>query len=160
MWAIVITFRSSSVVRSSTFHILIFSSETTGPIATKLWWNGPWMTDWQSSWISDLHKNEHFVEDHPMIIHSWFGFINQVIYCLWEKLFYSFSIGSKLLHPYIKTDLLRWPSCICSWHSCSCKILQKPLGQLQPNFGGMVLGWPPSKIVSGDPNFQPRWPPC
>jgi hypothetical protein len=23
-----------------------------------------------------------------------------------------------------------------------------PLGQLQPNFGGMVLGWPPSKIVS------------
>ena len=36
---------------------------------------------------------------------------------------------------------------------------QKPLGQLQPNFGGMVLGWPPSKIVSGDPDFQPRWPP-
>jgi hypothetical protein len=29
-----------SVVRPSTFHILI-SSETTGPIATKLWWNGP-----------------------------------------------------------------------------------------------------------------------
>jgi hypothetical protein len=25
------------------FHILIFSSETTGPIATKRWWNGPWM---------------------------------------------------------------------------------------------------------------------
>jgi hypothetical protein len=22
-------------------NILIFSSETTGPIATKLWWNGP-----------------------------------------------------------------------------------------------------------------------
>ena len=36
MWAIVITFRPSSVVRPSTFHILIFSSETTGPIATKL----------------------------------------------------------------------------------------------------------------------------
>jgi hypothetical protein len=34
---------------------------------------------------------------------------------------------------------------------------QKPLGQLQPSFGGIVLGWPPSKIVSGDPNFQPRW---
>jgi hypothetical protein len=29
----------------------------------------------------------------------------------------------------------------------------------QPNFGGMVLGWPPFKIVSGDPDFQPRWPP-
>jgi hypothetical protein len=22
----------------------------------------------------------------------------------------------------------------------------------------MILGWPPSKIVSGDPDFQPRWP--
>ena len=36
---------------------------------------------------------------------------------------------------------------------------QKPLGQLQSNFCGMILGWPPSKIVSGDPDFQPRWPP-
>jgi hypothetical protein len=27
----------SSVVRPSTLHILIFSSKTTGPIATKLW---------------------------------------------------------------------------------------------------------------------------
>ena len=33
----------SSVVRPSIFHILIFSSETIGPIATKLWWNGPWV---------------------------------------------------------------------------------------------------------------------
>jgi hypothetical protein len=23
----------------------------------------------------------------------------------------------------------------------------------------MILGWPPSKIVSVDPDFQPRWPP-
>ena len=29
------------------FHILIFSSETTGPIATKLWWNGPWVAPFQ-----------------------------------------------------------------------------------------------------------------
>ena len=35
----------------------------------------------------------------------------------------------------------------------------EPVAQLEPNFGGMVLGWPPSKIVSGDPDFQPRWPP-
>jgi hypothetical protein len=34
----------------------------------------------------------------------------------------------------------------------------RPLGQLQPSFGGMVLGWPPSKNMSGDPDFQPRWP--
>jgi hypothetical protein len=29
-------------------------------------------------------------------------------------------------------------------------------GPIATNFGGMVLGWPPSKIVSGDPDFQPR----
>ena len=29
----------------------------------------------------------------------------------------------------------------------------------QPNFAEMILGWPPSKNVSGDPDFQPRWPP-
>ena len=40
--------RLSSVVRPSTLHILIFSSETTGPIATKLWWNGPWMAPFQN----------------------------------------------------------------------------------------------------------------
>jgi hypothetical protein len=33
----------SFVVRPSTCHILIFFSETTGPIATKLWWNGRWI---------------------------------------------------------------------------------------------------------------------
>ena len=36
---------------------------------------------------------------------------------------------------------------------------QKPPGQLQSNFGGMVLGWLPLKIMSGDPDFQPKWPP-
>jgi hypothetical protein len=35
------------VVRPSTLHILIFS-ETTGPITTKLWWNGPWMAPFQN----------------------------------------------------------------------------------------------------------------
>jgi hypothetical protein len=29
-------------------HILIFSSKTTGLIATKLWWNGPWMAPFQN----------------------------------------------------------------------------------------------------------------
>ena len=42
--------RSSSVRLSYivNFHILIFSSETTGPIATKLCWNGPWMAHFQN----------------------------------------------------------------------------------------------------------------
>jgi hypothetical protein len=48
MWAIAINFRLSSVIRPSTFHILIFSSETTGSIATNIWWNGPWMDPFQN----------------------------------------------------------------------------------------------------------------
>jgi hypothetical protein len=36
-----------SITKTPTFHILIFSSETTGEIATKLWWNGPWITPFQ-----------------------------------------------------------------------------------------------------------------
>jgi hypothetical protein len=35
----------------------------------------------------------------------------------------------------------------------------KLLSQSQPNFAEMILGWSPSKIMSGDPDFQPRWPP-
>jgi hypothetical protein len=48
MWAIVTTERPSSVVRQLTFYILINSSEATGPIWTKLWWNGPWMAPFQN----------------------------------------------------------------------------------------------------------------
>ena len=40
--------RRLSFVCPSTFHILIFSSETTGLIATKLWWNGPWIAPFQN----------------------------------------------------------------------------------------------------------------
>jgi hypothetical protein len=35
----------------------------------------------------------------------------------------------------------------------------KLLSQSQPSFAEMILGWPTSKIVSGDPDFHPRWPP-
>jgi hypothetical protein len=34
----------------------------------------------------------------------------------------------------------------------------KLLGQLRPNFGGMVLGRFTSKIVSGSPDPLPTWP--
>jgi hypothetical protein len=31
-------------------------------------------------------------------------------------------------------------------------------GPIATNFGGMVFAWPPSKVVSDDPDFQPKWP--
>jgi hypothetical protein len=35
----------------------------------------------------------------------------------------------------------------------------KLLSQSQPNFAEMILGWSPSKIVSGISYLRPRWPP-
>jgi hypothetical protein len=35
----------------------------------------------------------------------------------------------------------------------------KLLSQSQPGFAEMILGWSPSKIVSGISDLRPRWPP-
>jgi hypothetical protein len=35
----------------------------------------------------------------------------------------------------------------------------KLLCQSQSNFAEMILGWSPSKIVSGISDLRPRWPP-
>jgi hypothetical protein len=35
----------------------------------------------------------------------------------------------------------------------------KLLSQSQPNFAEIILGWSPSKIVSGISELRPRWPP-
>ena len=35
----------------------------------------------------------------------------------------------------------------------------KLLSQPRPNFAEMILGWSPSKIVSGISDLRPRWPP-
>jgi hypothetical protein len=37
--------------------------------------------------------------------------------------------------------------------------LMKLLSQSQPNFAEMILGWSPSKIVSGISDLRPSWPP-
>jgi hypothetical protein len=34
----------------------------------------------------------------------------------------------------------------------------KLLSQSQPSFAEMILGWSPSKIVSGISDIRPRWP--
>jgi hypothetical protein len=33
------------------------------------------------------------------------------------------------------------------------------LSQSQPSFAEMILGWSPSKTVSGISDLRPRWPP-
>jgi hypothetical protein len=39
------------------------------------------------------------------------------------------------------------------------KFFKNLLSQSQPNFAEMILGWSPSKIVSGISYFRPRWLP-
>jgi hypothetical protein len=64
------------------FHILIFSSETTGtgPIATKLWWNGPWIVPFQNcvrwSWRPTKMAAKLKIEkrgDEILIVHCCFS---------------------------------------------------------------------------------------
>ena len=62
---------------------------------------------------------------------------------------------------FLSTDFYR----LCKLEKRGDEIFKKSppwklLSQYQPNFAKMILGWPPSKkIVSVDPDFQPRWPP-
>jgi hypothetical protein len=74
--------------------------------------------------------------DHPCQV--WFNLVQR-----FQRRRFKCDLLSKYLHDEIKKK----PSPL------------KLLSQSQPNFAEMILGWPPSKIVSVDPDFQPRWPP-
>ena len=52
-----------------------------------------------------------------------------------------------------------WPLLLKIEHMVKLEVLGNNSKTVNNIFGGMVLGWPPSKIVSNDPDFQPRWPP-
>jgi hypothetical protein len=85
LWASCLAHHWASVVcrpsvRPLTFHILINSSEATGPIWTKLWWNGPWMAPFQNCvWWSRLPTKmaaKLKIEkrgDEILIVHCWFS---------------------------------------------------------------------------------------
>jgi hypothetical protein len=84
MWAIATTGHpSTGVCLSLAFCILINSSKTTGPIWTKLWWNGPWMAPFQNcvqwSRLSTKMATKLKIEkrgDEILIVHCCFS-INQ-----------------------------------------------------------------------------------
>ena len=72
--------RRLSFVRPLTFHILINSSEATGPIWTNLWWNGPWMAPFQNcvrwSWLPTKMAAKLKIEkrgDEILIVHCCFS---------------------------------------------------------------------------------------
>jgi hypothetical protein len=99
-------------VRRSTFHILIFSSETTGPIPTKLWWNGPWMVPFQKyvRWprLPTKMATKLKIEkrgDEILIVHcSNFN----CSYMAWSSLTYVRGFCVKFFFQSIYTDCANW----------------------------------------------------
>ena len=57
----------------------------------------------------------------------------------------------------ILTDYANWKK--GGWNFKKKSSPLKLLSQSQPNFAEMILGWSPSKIVSGISYLRPRWPP-
>ena len=102
----------SLFVRPSAFHILIFSSETTGPIPTKLWWNGPWMAPFQNcarwSRLPTKMATKLKIEkrgDEILIVHcSNFN----CSYMAWSSLTYVLGFCVKFFFQSIYTDYANW----------------------------------------------------
>jgi hypothetical protein len=87
------------------------------------------------------------------------------IYLLIKRLLYSMTILSKFGSNWA-TQRFQTRRFLCEFSIRSYVKLSSAVGAIMfegPNrrthFCGMILGWPPSKIVSGVPDFQPRWPP-
>ena len=98
-WAIATTGRLSLA-----FCILINSSKTTGPIWTKLWWNGPWVIPFQNCVrqprppfkMAAITKNRNSAKNHMKIIFSetagpigpklWWNDLQMVLFenCVWR----------------------------------------------------------------------------
>jgi hypothetical protein len=146
---------SSLFVRrpSSTFHILIFSSETTGPIATKLWWNGPWMVPFQTCvrWSRLPTKMAAKIKIAALVLvkmssnfscsYMARSSLTYIPFFLWNFSFSRFIPIMQIRHILIKDHIKSSPL--------------KPLSQIKPNLVGMVPGWVPFKNVSDSPGLHP-----
>ena len=119
----------------------IFSSETTEPVSTKLCWDDPWLVPFQNgvhqsrpvSKMTAITKNRNFFK--------------------WPKLLSILSQNVPKFELY-KHKLFNIYYGIF-YESSPLKLLS----QSQPNFAEMILGWSPSKIVSGISELRQRWPP-
>ena len=100
-------------VRPLTFHILINSSETTGPIWTKLWWNGPWMAPFQNcvrwSWLPTKMATKLKIEergDEILIVHCCSNL--NCSYMARSSLTYIPGFSVKFFFQPIYTDYANW----------------------------------------------------
>jgi hypothetical protein len=156
MRAFVITLRRSSVRKQL---LKIFSSETTWPLETKLWWNGPWVVPFQNCiWQSRPPTNMVAVTKNKKggwnskNLHLWNYWAN------WNE-----TLLSPLMTPFQNcVRQSRHPTNMATvaknrkggWNF-NCFPL-KLLGQLDLSFAEIMLWWSPFKMLSGSPVLGSR----
>jgi hypothetical protein len=132
MGTIAITWRLSSV-NFSHFKLLIY------------------VLRWRPSWISHPHKKHNLVKDIPMIIHLQLGFSQFISFR--EEDLWNFSQSEHIIGPGVFYSDIKWKMAATTGLSLTLdpmgKVSQnasslKPLGQLKPNYPGIII-WRSSK---------------
>ena len=148
MWAFVITLRRSSF---RTQLLKIFSSETTWPLKTKLWWNGSfWNCVRQSRHPTNMvtvtkSKKEGWNLKNP----SSGPIGTKLCLVLWWPPFKIVS-GNPDIQP-------TWPLLLKTEKVDEFFFPLKLLGQLDSSFAKIIFCWSPFTVLSGRPVLGPRW---
>jgi hypothetical protein len=177
--------KSSSLCLYREIPTKIFLSETICSIRTKFWRNSHWMVlfeicvrrfgpsikmalfwAWRPSWL-EVGITGHNFGRGPSKVHSTKVWLQLAQWFLRRRFLCEFPIGSYVkLSSAVGAILVKGPKppdiFLEENHPDEFKRKSSPLkllSQSQPNFAEMILGWAPSKIVSGISDLRPRWPP-
>jgi hypothetical protein len=121
-------------------------SETPQPISTKLCWNDPWMVPFR-------YCVHHFRPPTKMAATVELNLTSHRVLCYLSLAVAAILVGGLkcwtrfwkgTIQGSFQQSLVEIGSVVSEKIFLNF-ISPKPLEQLQPNFGGMVLGWPPSK---------------
>ena len=157
IWAFVISLRPSSVRRQLLSN---FSSETTLPIKTKLWWNCPWAIHFQnyvrqsrpSTTMAAVTTNKKGGCNLKIVISETTGQIGTKL-CLDSPWMIPFQNFVRKSRPPSNMAI------VAKNKKGGWNILFSPLkllGQLDPSFAKIILWWSPFTILSGSPVLGAR----
>ena len=143
----------------------IFSSETTEPISTKLYWNDPWVVPFKIVSVSAV-----LYPRWPRLLKIEISSNDQNCSILSQKVpkFELYKHNDKLFNIYYGIFYELWNFAyfdrLCKLEKKGDEIKKKSsplklLSQSTPNFAEMILGWSHFKIVSVSAVLYPRWSP-
>jgi hypothetical protein len=116
-------------------------------------WNDPWVVPFQ---IYVQHFNPPTKMATTAELNVW---LQLAQWFLWRRFLCEFPIGSYVkLSSAVGAMLAEGPNCRTHFRKRSIQSL-KLMNQSEPNFAEMILGWSPSKTVSGISDLRSRWPP-